>query len=252
MANQELVDQSAQGPEVDRRVLRAALEDLGRPVVGRAAGRPQGRLRLHLRAPAEVADPDLVLAREQHVLGLEVAVNYSPLVAVLERGQQLAHDRRRTALAHGRRTRDLLEQLVPVDILEHEVDALVVLKGVDELAYARVLERLHGIDLPERKAPCGRALLRQRLDRDARAASLGPRQTHRGGAAGTQHLLAEVVSGSAARQWREAARAAAAGRTRACKVTLCRALREIAADLLRRRRRWHAPAGHRGGGQTKH
>mmetsp|Transcript_31712 Transcript_31712/g.87570 ORF Transcript_31712/g.87570 Transcript_31712/m.87570 type:complete len:218 (+) Transcript_31712:473-1126(+) len=46
----------------------------------RAASRPQCLLHLHLSAPTEVANPNLVVTREKHVLGLEVPMHAQVLV----------------------------------------------------------------------------------------------------------------------------------------------------------------------------
>jgi hypothetical protein len=89
-ANEELVREDAQRPQVDVVCVRLALDHLGREVVERAAeGRPA--VRRGVDGPAKVADLQVAVQAEEDVFRLDVAVDDVLRVQVVERVGHLRH-----------------------------------------------------------------------------------------------------------------------------------------------------------------
>ncbi len=85
-ADQHLVDEGAVGPPVDLLAVLLALEDLRRQVLGRAA-EGGGAVVLGveaLLADAKVGHPHVAVRRDQHIFGLEVAIDDSFRVQILD------------------------------------------------------------------------------------------------------------------------------------------------------------------------
>mmetsp|Transcript_3398 Transcript_3398/g.7606 ORF Transcript_3398/g.7606 Transcript_3398/m.7606 type:complete len:221 (+) Transcript_3398:187-849(+) len=95
-AAQQRIENHAAAPHVHLGSgVELARDDFGRRVVGRAAARLEEVAVLHDVGEAEVGDAELLVAVEQQVLRLEVAVHHRVLVAVLDaRHELLEHDPR--------------------------------------------------------------------------------------------------------------------------------------------------------------
>ena len=134
-ADDHLIQHDAEGVDVAAEVDGAALGLLGREVGGRAHhGARLGEGLLGVAAPgdAEVGDLDLAAGVDQHVAGLDVAVDDAVLVGEGQRGGDVGADlgrplgRQRTVLA------DQLAQRPPLHVLhDDEVRAFLLAPVVD-------------------------------------------------------------------------------------------------------------------------
>mmetsp|Transcript_34815 Transcript_34815/g.99391 ORF Transcript_34815/g.99391 Transcript_34815/m.99391 type:complete len:224 (-) Transcript_34815:1472-2143(-) len=142
VANQQLVDESSQSPEVNCHILRVSLEDLWCPVVGCAAGCPQRHLHLYLCTPAEVTDAHLVLICQQHVLGLQVPVDAHVLVHKVDALADLREVPRGPCLGEpvGRLPRTETAKGAAWAVLEHHINVRFILEAGQEPQDVAVLE----------------------------------------------------------------------------------------------------------------
>jgi len=143
LADQELVREHAERPDIDLRVVRCFLDHLWREVVERAAQRAAVLPRAD--APAKVGDLDPAIRAHEQVLGLDVAVDHAALMAVVEPRSCLRNVARRH---HRRQPPEIgqhLEDLALRRVLDHDVHVLGVLEVAVDLQYVLVPER--GLDL---------------------------------------------------------------------------------------------------------
>ena len=97
-----------------------------------------GDLRGSGAGDAEVGDPGAALGVDEHVLGLEVAVDDPALVRELRRLEDLADDLDR--LADGQPARDQVLERGALDVLHRDPVAAVGLAAVVDADHVRVLE----------------------------------------------------------------------------------------------------------------
>lgn len=109
-----------------------------------------------------------LLAAEQKVLGLEIAVRNAVLVHVRGRGEDLAHEQRGVGLCEGAARDDLVVELAAADELEHHEDLVLRRDDVVELDDVGVLELAHDLDLAleNLELVCVLLLLVDHLDRN--------------------------------------------------------------------------------------
>ena len=127
VADEELVAEDAEGPDVHRLVVGLALHHLGGEVVeGAAEGVALGGGGVN--GPSEVCDLDLALAVDEEVLGLDVAVDDVFLVAVVEGRGEGADVVGRPLLREAFQALEVLVEFAPRGELEDEVDSTLVVK----------------------------------------------------------------------------------------------------------------------------
>ena len=128
-ADEELVQEDAQRPNVDHLVVLPSLDHFGGKVVQSAAqGVAAGGGGVD--RPAEVGDLDLALGADEEVLRLDVAVDDVLLVAVGQGLAEVGNVPGRGALGEAAAVGQLLVQFASGTVLEDEVDPL----GVEEVA----------------------------------------------------------------------------------------------------------------------
>lgn len=134
---EQLGQNAPERPDVDRRRVLGAEHDFGRAVEARLDVRVDALVLVARRAEVDHFDAGPALLLEQHVLGLEVAVDDAVAVQELEtledRVRELAHEQQREALELV-----LLDQLVQVHREQLERDAHV-------RAEREVLEQVHHV-----------------------------------------------------------------------------------------------------------
>lgn len=133
-AREHAVDDRAQRVDIGGGVARLAAPLLGRPVAGRADGCPGGseieivqrlgarveRQRLDPPRDAPVDDDDAAVALDQHVAGLEVAMDDAPAMDLVHDLGDIGDDRER-CFARGRRVLQALLEGLAVHEAGHEV-----------------------------------------------------------------------------------------------------------------------------------
>ena len=143
-ADEELVQEDAEGPDVDHLVVLPPLDHLGGEVVeGAAQGVAAGGRGVD--RPAEVGDLDLALRPDEEVLRLDVAVDDVLRVAVGQGLAEVGDVPGRGALGEPAAVGQFLVQLASGTVLEDEVDALLVeevAEHPEDVAVAQV-----GLDL---------------------------------------------------------------------------------------------------------
>ena len=185
LADQELVHQHAQAPQVDLLgvpvVLAAGLDHLWREVVEGAAERVAAVVgRVH--APAEIRDLDLAVDAHQDVLGLDVAVDDVLAVQVAQRRRHLRDVLRGLPLGEPALAPQVLVQLALAGELEDQKDALAVVKVPVQLEDVGVPQVALDLDLAPHLLLDARPLLQLRLvehlERADEARAAVPRQIH--------------------------------------------------------------------------
>lgn len=130
----------ADGEVVDGDAVVLAAHDLGRHVAGRAAG-VLCVLRIPDARDAEVREPEVAVAVEDEVLGLDVAVDDALVVHVLQAEQQAGQEEPRLLFGKLPVLRDVVPEVAPVEQVHDEVEVLAVLEGVVHVHEERVLQR---------------------------------------------------------------------------------------------------------------
>mmetsp|Transcript_9381 Transcript_9381/g.29942 ORF Transcript_9381/g.29942 Transcript_9381/m.29942 type:complete len:605 (-) Transcript_9381:108-1922(-) len=149
-AGEELGDEHAEGPEVDGPAVLAAVERLGRHVLGRAAERAAARggvvggvRSVEDLREAKVDELDVALRVEEHVLGLEVPVGDAPLVRVVQSARDLRRDEGHLPRLEAPLVLEVPEQLAAPGDLGQQVERVRAAPGAAQLDHVRVrLERL--------------------------------------------------------------------------------------------------------------
>jgi hypothetical protein len=147
LAGDPLVEHQGQGVDVGLAVEHPPLDLLGCGVPGRAQ---DGTVRLgpgrlgQRPGQAEVGDPESPVGIEEQVGRLDVPVDQSPLVGVVQPGRGLEpHPHRLLRGQQGVGVVDLAEA-APGQVLEHQVRLVVLLAPVEDLEDVRVVEGGHG------------------------------------------------------------------------------------------------------------
>ena len=133
-ARQHLVEQRAEAPPVDSAPVARAVQHLRREVLGRAAERVRAAVDgvdVLLREP-EVGQAHVALVVQQHVFGLEVAVDDVHLVQVLEREHDLRDVEAAARLVELALAAQVEEELAARAVVEHEVELVGRLERVVE------------------------------------------------------------------------------------------------------------------------
>mmetsp|Transcript_31825 Transcript_31825/g.99855 ORF Transcript_31825/g.99855 Transcript_31825/m.99855 type:complete len:756 (-) Transcript_31825:778-3045(-) len=145
-----LAEEDAERPQVRGGAVPERAHDLGRHELGRAAQREEGPVLGGAGGgEAKVGDDRPALAREEHVLRLEVAVHDGLLVHVGERAHELPGHEADLLLPH-RLALVLLEvarERVVGHVLLHHVQELRRLEGVVDRNHVRVVARLEALEL---------------------------------------------------------------------------------------------------------
>ena len=108
-ADEQLMQDRAETPPVDRGAVAELVQHLGRDILGRATDRARalGRAAYACLGEPEVAEPHVAVAVEQNVLRLEVAVDGAVRVQELERERCLrTRERLPRAMVPRERVRD--------------------------------------------------------------------------------------------------------------------------------------------------
>ena len=143
-ADEELVQEDAQRPNVDHLVVLPSLDHFGREVVESATQgvAPGGG---GVDGPAKVGNLDLALGTDEEILGLDVAVDDVLLVAVGQGLAEVGDVPGRSALGEAAAVGQLLVQLPAGTVLEDEVDALGIVKVAEHAEDVTVAQV--GLDL---------------------------------------------------------------------------------------------------------
>ena len=143
-ANQELVQQDAELPHIDARVVLLPSHHFRRKIIERATkSRPAGRRRVH--GPPEVRELEVAVQADENVLRLDVAVNDVLRVAVVDCVRHLNDVTRCRLLVEALCVAEHLEELAARGVLDDEVDARLVPEVSVEPDDVRVAEV--GLDL---------------------------------------------------------------------------------------------------------
>lgn len=184
LADEELVGEDAEAPEVDLLVVRvvggAGLDHLGGQVVEGAAHGLAAAVR-GVDAPAEVGDLDLAVDADEDVLGLDVAVDDVLAVQVAQRARHLRHVLRRLPLREPALAPQVLVQLPFRRELEDQEHPLAVVEVPEQLQDVRVPQVALDLDLPPHlllHPPLRQLALVQHLERADEPARPLPRQVH--------------------------------------------------------------------------
>ena len=143
-ANEELVQENTEGPNVDHLVVLPSLDHFGGEVVQSTTQSvaPGGG---GVDGPAKVGDLDLALGADEQILGLDVAVDDVLLVAVGQGLAEVGDVPGRSALGEPTAVGQLLVQLTAGTVLEDEVDALGIVEVTEHAEDVAVAEV--GLDL---------------------------------------------------------------------------------------------------------
>ena len=172
-ARQALEEKTAERVDVRAAVDRAAFDLLGSEIRGRAdAPSPGAAVFVESSRQSEVGEIDMLAAVEQHVGGLDVAMDETVRVGGIQRVRDPAADGQRARLVEPPSLAQERAQVRPFDIAHREVETTVDVAGVVDRHDVRVLER-HG---------------ELRLAREALAESLDPAPARAPSASGRQSV----------------------------------------------------------------
>ena len=144
---QTLEENAAERVHVGARVDRIAEELLGTHVLGRADHEPALRQRVFLRIVHRLGDAEVddlgdlfarAIARDDDVVGLEIAVDDAELVRGVQSVGDLAREVDRAARVEGAVFLENGRQRLTVDVLHHEVDDLVRFAVVEDRGDVRM------------------------------------------------------------------------------------------------------------------
>ncbi|KAI3486482.1 hypothetical protein L1887_49883 [Cichorium endivia] len=137
IAGEHLEEQHAERPPVDGSAVAAALDDLGRQILGRATQRPGAVF--ELLGKAKVGNLGVAVSVDEQILGLEIAIHHTVLVQVLD-GE---HDRRHVEARHigGELSgaSEVRKDLATDHVLHEHVAVLAVLERGDHVDQEGVL-----------------------------------------------------------------------------------------------------------------
>jgi hypothetical protein len=155
-ATQHNVREDTGGPDVDGRVVPITQQNLGGNIVGRPTRGLQPCVRLEHVGQAKVGNLDdeaaSLVARQQHILCLQVPMRHALLVQVHQSLQQLLNNTRRLRLSQPAIRNNLVKQLTTSNVLDDQVDALLILKGTLQVENVRVVQLLHNLQLAQQQS----------------------------------------------------------------------------------------------------
>jgi hypothetical protein len=99
------------------------------------------RIRFHL---------DVHVGVEQNIFRLQIAMNDSVAMAVVDGGDNLREDSRRFLLLHASMRHEMIEDFTAAGVLRHEIDRVLRLHHLVEPCDVRMVEELQDGDLAER------------------------------------------------------------------------------------------------------
>ena len=145
----------AERPHVDALAeVAVAEEHLGRRVVRRAARHLEHLVRrAEDRAEPKVDELDVAVGVEEHVLGLEVAVDHVGAVARVDRRHELREELHRLGLLEAAVLHDVLEELAARHVLGDQVDRVDRLDHLEQVEHLRVLHAVQDGDLVHQPRP---------------------------------------------------------------------------------------------------
>ena len=145
----------AERPHVDALAeVAVAEEHLGRRVVRRAARHLEHLVRrAEDRAEPKVDELDVAVGVEEHVLGLEVAVDHVGAVARVDRRHELREELHRLGLLEAAVLHDVLEELAARHVLGDQVDRVDRLDHLEQVEHLRVLHTVQDGDLVHQPRP---------------------------------------------------------------------------------------------------
>ena len=142
---EHLVEHHADRVDVRGGIHVLPLRLLRREVLGGAHDRPGlGHLRGTGTGDAEVRDLQRVIGRDDHVVGLEVAVHHAPAVREPGGAQDLDPERDRPLLRQRRLGAQQIPERAPRQVLHDDVVGVVVLAAVVDADHVGVLEPRRG------------------------------------------------------------------------------------------------------------
>lgn len=148
------IQQDAEGPHIGGGSVGDAEYDLGGHILKRAADRAfEVGGGGESGGPAEVAEFDVELVVEQHVLGLDVPVKHPPLVQVPQRPRGAPEKPQSQATRQAFLRVDEVEQTPVRRVLQQDVDDVAHLETVDELDDVRVAQLRMKTDLESQILP---------------------------------------------------------------------------------------------------
>ena len=150
-ATEHLVEKGAQAPPVRSLAVADTLDYLGRQILGCATVRVRSRpcfIRLEpLLRQAKVGDLDVALVVQQHILWLQIPVNYAVRVQASERLNKLRSVKAGPTLAELLVLSQVVKKLAAIEKIHHEVQLGGCLERIVQLDNERTVDLLQDIPL---------------------------------------------------------------------------------------------------------
>mmetsp|Transcript_77172 Transcript_77172/g.206086 ORF Transcript_77172/g.206086 Transcript_77172/m.206086 type:complete len:273 (-) Transcript_77172:170-988(-) len=172
LANQQLVNQDSPTPHIHKRIVPLFLQNFRRQVLWSAAKRRAPAAALC--RPTKIGDFDSPISTHQHILRLQVSVNHTLLLQMLQRLPNLTGVGHNHSLLEAASRLQYSDQSATSSILQHQIQLLLVLKPAMSLDNVAVLQSHMNLQLPDQlmlKLAPDKLLLSEHFDRE-RPASL--------------------------------------------------------------------------------